>query len=205
MNFWLETERVLLQVRASGLYPRLLLHACCAPCSARALEVLADAFDITLYFDNPNIFPEAEHDLRRDGVFRLSEIWNREMSPARHVKVIAPVYDHARFLAAARGLESEPEGGARCFACFDLRLRAARDYARENGYAWFGTTLTTGPRKSASAINGIGARLTCGGAEFLPCDLKKKDGYLSSIRLSERFGLYRQRYCGCEMSNGGEI
>ena len=174
--------------------PRLLLHACCGPCASSVLERLTPHFDTTVLYYNPNTRPEAEFEKRL--------YWLRQLlasAPfARGVELLVPEWDEEAFLAAARGLEQEPEGGKRCTRCFELRLQKAADMARAGGYDYFATTLTVSPHKNAVLINAIGERL---GEEtavaWLPSDFKKRDGYRRSIELSREYGLYRQAWCGC--------
>lgn len=173
--------------------PKLLLHVCCAPCATEVITRLRDEYEVVGYFDNPNIAPEEEHDRRLLEVQRLSALWR--------VLVDAVPYDHERFLAVARGLESEPEGGQRCEACFRLRLRSAARSARANGCTVVASTLTIGPQKRAAVVNAVG-REECAaeGLAFLEADWKKRDGYKRSREISSELGLYRQDYCGCEFS-----
>ena len=181
---------------ASGKKPRLLLHACCAPCSSRCLEVLDGIYEITVYFYNPNIAPEKEYR------FRLSEL-RRFVGEAGYgeVAIDAPDYDPAPFDEMAKGLESLPEGGERCRRCYELRLRKTAEAALSGGFDAFTTTLSISPHKNAVWLNEIGLAL---GEEFgvpwLCSDFKKKDGYKRSIELSAEYGLYRQDYCGCRFS-----
>ncbi|EFC98580.1 hypothetical protein CLOSTHATH_03239, partial [Hungatella hathewayi DSM 13479] len=102
------------------------------------------------------------------------------------------------FFRIAKGLEKVPEGGERCFKCFDLRLREAAKVASAGRYDYFTTTLTISPLKNADKLNEIGEKLAKEyRVAFLPSDFKKKDGYKRSVQLSEEYGLYRQDYCGC--------
>ena len=102
---------------------------------------------------------------------------------------------------ALRVLENEPERGSRCTVCYRLRMRRAAQYARDNGFEWFTTTLSISPHKDAKRINEIGQELEAEfGVKHLPSDFKKHNGYLRSLQLSEEYGLYRQDYCGCEFS-----
>jgi predicted adenine nucleotide alpha hydrolase (AANH) superfamily ATPase len=161
--------------------------------------LLAGVFCVTVFFYNPNLAPEEEHEKRLKNVQALLRAWNGEFGT--EITVVAPEYAPQEFLSAAKGLEAQPENGARCDACYALRLNETARYAKENGFAYFTTTLTTGPRKSAAVINRIGedAARNCGTA-FFATDLKKADGYNKSIAMSEKYGLYRQSYCGCAFS-----
>lgn len=117
------------------------------------------------------------------------------------VKVVEGKYDPENYLEAVRGLEGEPEGGARCAVCFRIRLEEAARYAKDNGFDGFTTTLTVSPHKNYRVISEIGREVAeKAGIEYYPFDFKKKDGFLHSIRLSKAYGLYRQDYCGCGFS-----
>ncbi len=174
--------------------PSLLLQACCGPCSSYVLEYLTQVFDVTVYFYNPNIRPEAEYDRRLDTLKQLMAAM-----PLEHPAVLLePGWRGEEFFRAVQGLEREPEGGKRCAACFRLRLEDTVRTAAEWGFDYFGTTLTVSPHKNAPLINAIGEELAAEyGVKWLPSDFKKRNGYLRSIELSREYGLYRQVYCGC--------
>ena len=179
-----------------GRRPRLLLHACCAPCSSSVLERLYPYFQVTLYYYNPNIHPKEEYLKRAEEFPRLLR-----MAGMEDVGLVIPDYEPEVFFRAVRGLEGEPEGGERCGVCFELRLRGAAEYAAAGGFDLFATTLTVSPHKNAPLINDIGRRLAEEyGVPWLPSDFKKKDGYLRSIRLCGEYGIYRQCFCGCVYS-----
>lgn len=193
-NYAREMDKVLQSL--DGRRPRLLLHACCGPCSSAVLEQLSRSFDITILYYNPNIWPPAEYHRREQELERFVA----EAHPLG-VKVVEDRYDPQEFYDAARGLENEPERGARCTACYKLRMRRAAQYAAENGFDWFTTTLSISPHKDAARINQIGRELAAEfGVPHLPSDFKKKNGYLRSLQLSDQYGLYRQDYCGCVFS-----
>ena len=193
-NYAREMDKVLQSLE--GRRPRLLLHACCGPCSSAVLEQLCPYFEITVLYYNPNIWPPAEYRRREEELERFVA----EAHPLG-VKVVEDRYDPQEFYDAARGLENEPERGARCTACYRLRMRRAAQYAAENGFDWFTTTLSISPHKDAARINQIGQELaTAFGVPHLPSDFKKKNGYLRSLQLSDQYGLYRQDYCGCVFS-----
>lgn len=192
-NYGLILENTLRDIEASGLRPRLLLHVCCAPCSSYVLEYLAARFAITLYFYNPNIAPEEEHDFRYRELVRFVEECGYT-----DIKIVRADYDPEEFNAIAAGLEKEPEGGARCYRCYQLRLRKAAEAAKEGQYDYFTTTLSISPHKNAQWLNQIGLALGEEyGIPYLCSDFKKKGGYQRSIVLSREHNLYRQNYCGC--------
>lgn len=179
-----------------GARPRLLLHACCAPCSSSVLEVLEAHFAVTILYDNPNIWPEAEYRRRLEELRRFLEVSGRQGIP-----LVATEYRPETFYEAVRGLEAEPERGGRCTVCYRLRMEQAAAYAAANGYEWFCTTLSLSPHKDAERINAIGEQLAARyGVRHLPSEFKKRDGYKRSLELSREYGLYRQDYCGCEFS-----
>lgn len=173
---------------------RLLLHACCAPCSSYVLEYLSDYFEIDILFYNPNIAPQSEFEKRRAELQRLIS-----QLPTKYPVRLLPVdYDGEAFTAAAKGLETAPEGGARCAKCFRLRLEETARRCKEGGYDYFTTTLSISPLKNAQLLNQIGEELAQQyGVTHLPSDFKKQNGYKRSIELSRQYELYRQDYCGC--------
>ncbi len=196
-NYQRELEKITEQIQDESRVPRLLLHACCAPCSSYCLEYLSKYFSITVFYYNPNIYPEEEYKKRVAEIRRFIGEF-----PAEHpVSLTEGTYDPERFYEIAKGLENVPEGGKRCFGCFRLRLREAAKAAADGGYDYFTTTLSISPMKNAAKLNEIGEEAAEEfGVAWLPSDFKKKNGYQRSIELSREYGLYRQDYCGCEFS-----
>jgi len=191
-NYQKELEHLLDSL--DGRRPTLLLHSCCAPCSSYVLEYLSHYFQITLYYYNPNISPESEYRYRVSELKRLVA----EMLPNSGITVVEGAYEPERFAQAVRGLEQEPEGGARCMACYRLRLEEAAKAARAMGCEYFTTTLSISPLKNARALNDIGEALApIYQTKYLVSDFKKREGYKRSIQLSSQYQLYRQDYCGC--------
>lgn len=172
----------------------LLLHACCAPCSSYVLEYLTKYFDITILFYNPNISPEEEFDKRYNELKRLI----KKMPGCEKVSIVDIGYDPIEFKKISEGLEECPEGGVRCFKCYNLRLGAAAEYAKENKFDYFTTTLSISPYKNSTKLNEIGEELSKKfNIKYLYADFKKNNGYKRSIELSKEYNLYRQDYCGC--------
>ena len=196
-NYTKELERLIQKLQQEGKVPRLLLHACCAPCSSAVLEYLSQYFAITLLYYNPNIAPLEEYQKREAELRRLVS----QMKFTHPVELLPCQYDGQAFVQAARGLEGEPEGGKRCEACFRLRLRYAAQEAARLRFDYYTTTLSISPMKNALLLNQLGEEI---GREFgvahLPSDFKKKDGYKRSVQLSKEYDLYRQDYCGCAFS-----
>lgn len=196
-NYQRELDGIIKELESKEQVPRLLLHSCCAPCSSYVLEYLSCFFRITVFFYNPNIYPPEEYAVRAEEEKRLI----REMPFVHPVDMLEKVYEPEEYYRAVKGLEREPEGGARCEKCFELRLYQTALAAKAGGYDYFTTTLTISPLKSAPKLNQIGERVGKEtGVAFLPSDFKKKDGYRRSIQLSKEYDLYRQNYCGCVYS-----
>ncbi|MDE6984055.1 MAG: epoxyqueuosine reductase QueH [Lachnospiraceae bacterium] len=202
-NYQRELDRLLEQLADA---PRLLLHSCCAPCSSYVLEYLRKYFAITVFYYNPNISMEAEYRRRVAEQKRLIDLFNQLPDSGHSNSVIEGDYEPDAFYAAAKGLERCPEGGERCFACYELRLRRTAALAKTQGQDYFATTLTISPLKNAARLNEIGERLAQEyQISWLPSDFKKKDGYKRSIALSAKYGLYRQNYCGCVYSQAADV
>lgn len=197
MNYQKELDKTIEHIVKEGKVPKLLLHSCCAPCSSYVLEYLSQYFEITVFYYNPNIYPESEYTKR---------IWEQqkliEELPAKHpIAFMAGTYDKDRFYEMSTGLEHVKEGGARCMKCYELRLRETAKIAKTAGFDYFTTTLTISPLKKADRLNEIGLHLADEyGVAYLMSDFKKKNGFKRSIELSKMYGLYRQDYCGCEFS-----
>lgn len=197
MNYQKELEKLISKNEKEGKVPKLLLHSCCAPCSSYVLEYLSEYFEITVFYYNPNIFPESEYTKR----ILEQQMLIQSMKMKHPVSFLAGNYERARFYEIARGLEHLKEGGERCFKCYELRLEEAARIAKEIEYDYFTTTLSISPMKNAEKLNEIGSKLgERYGVEYLQSDFKKKNGYKRSIELSKEYGLYRQDYCGCEFS-----
>ncbi len=196
-NYQRQLDGIIEAHRQAGEVPTLFLHSCCGPCSSYVLEYLTRFFRITLFYYNPNMDTAEEYARRTDAVRLLLA---RVSYPNPVSLQIAP-YDHVPFLEAAAGLENEPEGGARCTRCFELRLKEAARLASLGGFDYYAATLTVSPHKDADRINRIGREMGRRyGVAWLPSDFKKREGFKRSTILSREYGLYRQDYCGCEFS-----
>lgn len=198
INYDREMQKVVSTLSNAEHKPKLLLHACCAPCASPAIERLKDFFDIFVYFYNPNIDTEKEYYLRAEELKRFCAAFN--------VPAIIAHYKPSDFYERVKGLEDLPEGDKRCFICYRLRLFDSAKYAKENAFDYFTTTLTLSPLKNAEKLNetGYSAEKELG-VKFLPSDFKKRNGYMRSIELSKEYGLYRQNYCGCIFSKNKNV
>lgn len=193
-NYQKELDKKIEELTRTGQVPTLLMHSCCAPCSSYVLEYLSQYFRITVFYYNPNIYPEQEYHMRVEEQKRFIEAL-----PTRYpATFLEGDYIPKDFYDCAKGMEHLPEGGERCFACYRLRLKEAAVMAKKTGCNYFATTLSISPLKNAEKLNEIGEQL----AEeyqinWLPNDFKKKNGYKRSTELSREYGMYRQDYCGC--------
>lgn len=175
--------------------PKLLLHACCAPCSSYVLKLLCGVFDVSVLFYNPNIFPQTEHDRR------FYELMDMVLQKHPDISILSAPYSPDAFDDAVQGLESLPEGSLRCFECYKLRLGFAADYAKNNGFDYFTTTLSISPHKNSQMLNKLGDEAAkIHKINYLFSDFKKGGGYAQSVSLAKEYNLYRQDYCGCKYS-----
>ncbi len=197
VNYQKALDKFLETLKDKKEIPRLLLHSCCAPCSSYVLEYLSNYFEITVFYYNPNVFPEREYTKR----LLEQQMLIADMKFKYPVSFIAGPYDREKFHQMAKGLEHIKEGGERCFKCYELRLKEAAEIALAGEFDYFATTLSISPLKNADKLNQIGMELEEKyHVKYLQTDFKKKNGYKRSIELSNQYGLYRQDYCGCEYS-----
>lgn len=187
--------------------PTLLLHVCCGPCSSAVIEQLSAVFQVTLYYYNPNIYPRAEYDRRRDEL----KSFIQSFPPALKMGLVIPEYDSAEYYKAIDvehepELKSQPEKQERCRRCYLLRMEKSYQYATDHNFDYITTALSISPHKDSAVINALGIqlqkkyRIDGHGPRFLLADFKKKNGFKRSLELSRDFDLYRQDYCGCVYS-----
>ena len=195
-NFFRKYDRIVGQL--GDTTPRLLLHSCCGPCSSSVIELLAKNFEVTVLWYNPNLWPEQEFEKRLETQKQLLSCLDKD---GIHAQLLVCPWRSEDYMSRIKGLENEPEEGARCLECFRIRLEETAKTAAELGFDWFCTTLTVSSRKDAVAINAIGRQAEEKyGVRWLPSEFKKREGNHRSIILSEKYGLYRQDYCGCVFS-----
>lgn len=195
-NFFRKFDKIVGQF--GDAKPGILLHSCCGPCSSSVLELLSKYFDVTVLWYNPNLYPEAEYDKRLETQKQLIDAIAEDGVQA---KLLVEPWRSEDYFSRIKGLENEPEEGRRCLECFKIRLEETARIASERGFEWFCTTLTVSSRKDAVAINAIGREAEAKyGVKWLPSEFKKREGNHRSIILSEKYGLYRQEYCGCVFS-----
>ena len=195
-NFFRKFDKIVGQF--GDAKPGILLHSCCGPCSSSVLELLSKYFDVTVLWYNPNLYPESEYDKRLETQKQLIDAIAEDGVQA---KLLVEPWRSEDYFSRIKGLENEPEEGRRCLECFKIRLEETARIASERGFEWFCTTLTVSSRKDAVAINAIGREAEAKyGVKWLPSEFKKREGNHRSIILSEKYGLYRQEYCGCVFS-----
>ena len=203
-NYQQQLENIIKEISLSGKKPSLLLHACCGPCSSYVMEYLAGIFNITIYYYNPNIHPKAEYDRRLAELKKFVSSFPPAIQTG--ISVVEDVYNPEDFFEATNvrnqiELQTESEKGERCRRCYLFRMKRAWNYASNNNFDFFTTTLSISPHKDSEKINTIGqAFISENSLKYLPADFKKKNGYLRSLQLSKEYGLYRQDYCGCAYS-----
>ena len=194
MNYDFEMQKQMNNIKEGT---KLLLHACCAPCSSAVLERLSDFFEITIFYYNPNITEEKEYLKRIEELKKFISLVKYKYP----ISLIPGNYDPQKFFEMAKGLEDEPERGKRCYKCYAMRLEERARIADELGFDYFCTTLTLSPHKNSNWINEIGEDLNNRyNSIYLYSDFKKRNGYKRSIELSREYDLYRQDYCGCVYS-----
>ncbi len=203
-NYQKELDKILQKMTGElsleGAPKSLFLHSCCAPCSSYVLEYLSKYFKITVFYYNPNISAYEEYYKRVEEQKKLIALYN-EKNAGYPISVVEGDYKPQVFFEAVKGLENCPEGGERCFQCYELRLEETARKGKEAGADYFATTLTISPLKNAPKLNEIGEKMAKEyDIPWLPSDFKKKEGYKRSIELSAEYGLYRQDYCGCAYS-----
>ena len=188
INYQLELDKLINKIEGENTIKSLLLHSCCAPCSSYVLSYLNRYFNITVFYYNPNITNQEEYLKRKQEQIRLIS----ELPAVNKISILDADYNPEKFFEISNGLEDCREGGERCFKCYELRLKATAEAAKENDFDYFCTTLTISPLKNAQKINEIGHILGDEyGIPFLPSDFKKKEGFKKSIELSRIYNLYR--------------
>lgn len=200
LSLWAEmtgkkTDISKLRVEAPGGTKRVLLHACCAPCSSAIVECMKmNGLEPVIYYSNPNIYPLEEYEHRRSECARYAEKWGLQM--------VEDPYDHEAWLRAVKGLEQEPERGGRCLQCFRYRLLRAARYAAAHGYAALTTTLASSRWKRLDQVDDAGS-WACSQVEGVTWWAQNwRKGGLQERRneIIREMDFYNQLYCGCEFS-----
>lgn len=183
-----------------GKKKSLLMHVCCAPCACFPLTYVCEHFDLTIYFDNSNIYPEAEYQKRLGELEKLLAYMKRDYG--YDIKLIVPPYDHEAYMADLLPYKDQPECGFRCHLCYRKRMKSSFDYAESHGYDYFCTVMTISREKNSLILNHIGEELEkeYSKTKYFYSDFKKHDGALKGVNIRKGYDLYYQKYCGCEFS-----
>lgn len=174
---------------------RMVLHSCCAPCAGEVIDaLLASQIEMVVFFYNPNIHPQAEYEIRKQENIRFCN--------ARGVPFVDADYDLDNWFDRVKGLENEPERGARCTVCFDMRFERTALYAHEHGYALFASTLGISRWKDMAQINACGTRAAArwDGMVYWTHNWRKQGGSQRMVELAKQEQFYQQEYCGCVFS-----
>jgi predicted adenine nucleotide alpha hydrolase (AANH) superfamily ATPase len=171
---------------------KVLLHSCCAPCSGEVMEAIAaSGIEFAIYFYNPNIHPRDEYELRKQENIRFAE---------KHgISFVDADYDTENWFKRVKGLEWEPERGARCTACFDMRFERTALYAHEHGFPVITSCLGISRWKNLDQINASGVRAAgrYPGMTYWEFNWRKKGGAHRMLEISKEEQFYQQEYCGC--------
>ena len=192
-NFDKLLQNQLQNIAKNNEKPKLLIHACCGPCFTIPFEILRDYFDITIMFNNSNIYPKSEHDRR------LTELKKYLNDSGAKIVVIETEYDNEAYNLDLEPRASDKEGHERCRICFKKRLKEGFEYAAKNHFDYFGTVMTISRYKNAQDINKIGEELQLQypTVKWLYADFKKNNGYEKSLIIIKEHEMYFQEYCGC--------
>ena len=195
-NYQKYLEFELENIRKSGKKPKLLLHACCGPCFTIPYEILKDYFEITILYNNSNIYPKEEHDRR------LNELKKYLSDLGVKLELIETKYDNDLYNLDLEHRKDDKEGHERCRICFRKRLKEGFEYASRHGFEYFGTVMTISRYKNAQDINKIGEELQLSypTVKWLYADFKKNNGYENSLLIIKEHEMYLQEYCGCKYS-----
>lgn len=178
--------------------PSFLLHACCAPCSTYTLRFLCPHFDVTIYYNNSNIYPISEFEKRRDELKKF--LIDFERIEGYKVNLIIPKYDNDQYNIDLEPFADLPEGMQRCLICYEKRMSEAYDYAERNGFEYFATAMSISRQKNSQILNEIGRKLELQHAttKYFYSDFKKARGIDIARQMRDEYGLYQQTYCGCK-------
>ena len=198
INYHFQSLGVIAEVDRQSAKPKLLLHACCAPCSTYTLLFLCPHFEVTIYYSNSNIFPFEEYEKRYNELVRFLEDFRKKEEFI--VRLLAPKYDNDQFNIDLEPFADLPEGSKRCLICFEKRMGQAYAFAEENGFDYFTTTMTISRQKDSQIINAIGRKLEAqhSKTKYFFSDFKKDKGIDIARQMRDDYDLYQQTYCGCK-------
>jgi len=198
INYYQKSLKILENLGDLGKKPRLLLHACCGPCSTFPLTFLCPHFDVTIYFNNSNIYPESEYSRRLEELKKFLEYFKRDYG--FDVKLIVTKYANDEYNKDLEPYKNQPEGMTRCFICYEKRMDDAYKFASENGFDYFTTVMTISRQKNSQKLNEIGEKLSkkYPNVKYFYSDFKKNRGIDIAREMRINYDLYQQLYCGCK-------
>lgn len=198
-KYYLLQQKEIEEIKKLNYKPSLLMHSCCGVCVSYPSLYLSEFFDLTLYYNNDNIYPESEYVRRFNELEKLISIYNETFNT--NIKIVKTEFDGLNYLKKLQPLKDCKEKGTRCHLCYSLRMKQAIDYAVENHFDYFTTVMTVSRQKDSNVLNEIGARLTKGKAiKYFFSDFKKDNGNEKTNELANKYNLYHQQYCGCYYS-----
>ena len=184
INYQKEQEKLLKVLKESEQKPTLLLHVCCGPCFTYPFEIIKEYFNITIIYNNSNIYPEEEYNRR------LNELKSYLKAISADINVIEFPYDNLNYNKDIEPYADQREGMDRCRICFRKRLGQAIDYAEEHNFDFVGTVMSISRFKNSQDLNKIGFELSEGKrVKWLPTDFKKNGGYEKSLDIVRKYGL----------------
>ena len=188
------------EVKKLDYKPSLLLHSCCAPCSCYPLLVLKDYFDITIFYNNSNIYPESEFNLRLSTLQSYVDKINNEYDV--NIKIVTPSYDNEKFNKILEKRKDDKEGSYRCYSCYALRYKELCEYASNNDFEYVCSVMTISRQKNEEMINKIlnGYASKYNNLTYLFSNFKKDKGLEKAQQIIKESKMYSQNYCGCKFS-----
>ena len=190
-------EESLKEIKKLDKKPSLLLHSCCAPCNAYPLELLVEYFDLTLMYNNSNIYPFEEYSRRLDELKKYVDFINNKYNV--NIKMIETPYINEDFTKLLEPYKEQKEGQDRCKLCYKIRMNEAYKYASENNFDYFTTVMTISRQKDSIILNNIGIELSklYPNTKYFISDFKKNKGIDKGLEIAKEHNMYRQDYCGC--------
>lgn len=193
-------EESLKEIKNLDKKPTLLLHSCCAPCNAYPLELLVNYFNLTLMYNNSNIYPETEYLRRLEELKKYVGYINTKYNV--NIKIIETTYNNIEYNKILEPFKDQKEGLDRCKLCYKTRMNEAYKYASDNNFDYFTTVMTISRQKNSIILNNIGIELSklYPNTKYFISDFKKNKGIDKGLEIAKEHNMYRQDYCGCIFS-----
>ena len=198
VNYYKKSQQILDEIKKSPAKPRLLLHACCGPCSTFPLTFLCPYFDVTIFFNNSNIYPSDEYYRRLNELKKFLTYFERDYG--YHVEVVEVPYNNEEYMEDLEPYKNQAEGQTRCFICYEKRMDQAFAYADSHGFDYFTTVMTISRQKNSQKLNEIGKKISekYKNTKYFYSDFKKNKGIDEAREMRIKYELYQQLYCGCK-------